>query len=84
MTPTSPKLLAISKYYKIDNNPKSLLHILTKQLHKVKAEYKVRERRLLQIFPEVPKSQNSSLVLVGAPAQGYRSPLVFARTKCPL
>jgi hypothetical protein len=29
-------------------------------------------------------SRHSPLVLVGAPAQGYRSPLVLARTKCSL
>jgi hypothetical protein len=43
------------------------------------AECKARFRRLLQFFAEVSKSQHSSLVLVGAPAQGYRSPLVLAR-----
>jgi hypothetical protein len=43
---------------------------------KVNVECKVRARRLLQSFPEVSKSRHSSLVLVGAPAQGYRSPLV--------
>jgi hypothetical protein len=32
------------------------------------------------IFPMVLKSQHSPLVLVGAPAQGYSSPLVLART----
>jgi hypothetical protein len=36
MIPTSPKLLAISECYEIDNNSKSLLQILTKQIHKVK------------------------------------------------
>jgi hypothetical protein len=36
MSPNSPKLLAISKSYEIDNNPKSLLQILTKKIHKVK------------------------------------------------
>jgi hypothetical protein len=39
------------------------------------AECKARFRRLLHFFPEVSKSRHSSLVLVGAPAQGYRSPL---------
>jgi hypothetical protein len=43
------------------------------------AECKVRFRRLLQFFVEVSKSRHSSLVLVGAPAQGYRSTLVLAR-----
>jgi hypothetical protein len=47
-------------------------------------ECKARLRRLLQFFAEVSKSRHSSLVLVGAPAQGYRSPLVLARTKCSL
>jgi hypothetical protein len=41
---------------------------------KVNTECKVRVRRLLQFFVEVSKSRHSSLVLVGAPAQGYRSP----------
>jgi hypothetical protein len=45
---------------------------------------KARVIRLLQFFVEVSKSQHSSLVLVGAPAQGYRSPLVLARTNCSL
>jgi hypothetical protein len=36
MSPTSTKLLAISKSYEINNNPKSLLQILTKKIHKVK------------------------------------------------
>jgi hypothetical protein len=36
VSPTSPKLLAISKCYEIHNNPKSLLQILTKKIHKVK------------------------------------------------
>jgi hypothetical protein len=36
------------------------------------------------IFPKVSKSQHSPLVLVGAPAQGYSSPLVLTRTKCSL
>jgi hypothetical protein len=40
------------------------------------AECKARLRRLLQYFAEVSKSRHSFLVLVGAPAQGYRSPLV--------
>jgi hypothetical protein len=35
-------------------------------------------------FAEVSKSRHSSPVLVGAPAQRYRSPLVLARTKCSL
>jgi hypothetical protein len=35
-------------------------------------------------FPEVSKSRHSSIVIIGAPAQGYRSPLVLARTKCSL
>jgi hypothetical protein len=48
------------------------------------AECKARFRRLLQFFPEVSKSRHSPLVLVGAPAQGYHSPLVLARTKCSL
>jgi hypothetical protein len=48
------------------------------------AECKARFRRLLQFFLEVSKSRYSFLVLVGAPAQGYRSPLVLARTKCSL
>ena len=48
------------------------------------AECKAKFRRLLQFFPEVSKSRHSTLVLVGAPAQGYRSPLVLARTKCSL
>jgi hypothetical protein len=37
MSTTSPKLLATSKSYKIENNPKSLLQILTKKIHKVKS-----------------------------------------------
>jgi hypothetical protein len=37
-------------------------------------ECKARFIRLLQFFAEVSKSRHSSLVLVGAPAQGYRSP----------
>jgi hypothetical protein len=41
---------------------------------KVNVECKARVRRLLQIFVEVSKSRHSSLALVGAPAQGYRSP----------
>jgi hypothetical protein len=41
---------------------------------KVNAGCKVRVRRLLQFSAEVSKSRHSSLVLVGAPAQGYRSP----------
>jgi hypothetical protein len=48
---------------------------------KLNAECKTRLRRLLQFFVEVSKSRHSSLVLVGASAQRYRSPLVFARTK---
>jgi hypothetical protein len=32
----SPNLLARSKSYEIENNPKSLLQILAKQIHKVK------------------------------------------------
>jgi hypothetical protein len=47
-------------------------------------ECKARLRRLLQFFAEVSKSRHYSLVLVGAPAQGYRSPLVLARTECSL
>jgi hypothetical protein len=89
MSLTSSKLLALSKSYEIDNNPKSLLKILTKQntqskILKVNAESKVGTRRLLQFFPGVSKSRHSSLVLVGAPTQGYRSPLVLVRTKCSL
>jgi hypothetical protein len=49
---------------------------------KVNAECKARVRRLLQFFAEVSKSRHSSLVLIGAPAQRYHSPLVLARTKC--
>jgi hypothetical protein len=48
------------------------------------AECKARFRRLLQFFAKVSKSQHFSLVLVGAPTQGYHSPLVLARTKCSL
>jgi hypothetical protein len=51
---------------------------------KLNAECKARLRRLLQFFVEVSKSRHSSLVIVGAPVQGYRSPLVLARTKCSL
>jgi hypothetical protein len=51
---------------------------------KVNAECKVRTIRLLQFFPEVLNNRHSSLVLIGAPTQGYRSPLVLARTKCAL
>jgi hypothetical protein len=48
------------------------------------AECKARFRRLLQFFLEVSKRRHSSLLLVGAPTQGYRSHLVLARTKCSL
>jgi hypothetical protein len=41
---------------------------------KVNAECKARVRSLLQFFVEVSKSWHSSLVLVGAPAQGYHPP----------
>jgi hypothetical protein len=41
---------------------------------KLNVECKARLRRLLQFFAEVSKSRHSSLVLVGAPVQGYRSP----------
>jgi hypothetical protein len=51
---------------------------------KVNVECKIRARRLLQLFAEVSKSRHSFLVLVGAPTQGYRSPLVLARTKSSL
>jgi hypothetical protein len=51
-------------------------------MFELNAECKARFRRLLQFFPEVSKSRHSSLVLIGAPVQGYRSPLVLARTKC--
>jgi hypothetical protein len=51
---------------------------------KINAECKVRVRRLLHFFVEESKSRHSSLVLVGAPTQGYRSPLVLARTKCSI
>jgi hypothetical protein len=88
MNPTSPKILATSKSYEIENNPKSLLQILTKQIHKVKCSKYMRKVKWGQEdssnFFEVSKSQHSSLVLVGAPAQGYHSPLVLARTKYSL
>jgi hypothetical protein len=42
---------------------------------KVNVECKARVRILLQFFVEVSKSRHSFLVLVGAPAQGYHSPL---------
>ena len=35
-------------------------------------------------FAEVLESRHSPLVLVGAPAQGYRFPLIHASTKCSL
>jgi hypothetical protein len=52
MSPTSLKLLALSKIYEIYNNPKSLLKLLTKQniqskVLKVNAESKLGTRRLL-------------------------------------
>jgi hypothetical protein len=36
------------------------------------------------MFFEVLESRHSPLVLVGAPAQGYSSPLIRARIKCSL
>jgi hypothetical protein len=54
------------------------------EMLELSVECKARFRRLLQFFPEVSKSRHSPLVLVGAPAQGYRSPLVLTRTKCSL
>jgi hypothetical protein len=54
------------------------------KLLKVNTECKGRAKKLLRIFPRVSESQHSQLVLVGAPAQGYRSPLVLTRTKCSL
>jgi hypothetical protein len=87
--PNFTQLLAIREYYKKDNNTKTLLQLLAKQFKQGKTlelnvEWKAKCRRLLQFFAEVSKSRHSSLVLVGAPAQGYRSPLVLARTKCSL
>jgi CxxC motif-containing protein len=38
--PNFTQLLAISKYYLKNNNPKSLLQILAKQLNKVNAQIK--------------------------------------------
>jgi hypothetical protein len=54
------------------------------KLLKVIAECKARGRRLLRFFPQVSESMHSLLVLVGALAQGYNSPLVLTRTKCSL
>jgi hypothetical protein len=68
----------------MNNNPKSLLQILTKQLHKVNTECKVRVRRLLHFFVEVSKSRHSPLVLVGAHRARVSLPMVLARTKCSL
>ena len=43
-----------------------------------------RRRRTWRYFSEVLESHHSSLVLVGAPAQGCSSPLIRARIKCSL
>jgi hypothetical protein len=44
--------------------------------------FKVRGQGTRRCFPEVSESRHSLLVLVGAPAQGYSSPLIHARIKC--
>jgi hypothetical protein len=54
------------------------------KLLKVSVGCKVRAGKLLWIFLKVSESRYSPQVLVGAPAQGYSSPLVLARTKCSL
>ena len=43
-----------------------------------------REGGTRRCFAEVSESRHSSLVLVGAPAQGCSSPLIRARIKCSL
>ena len=43
-----------------------------------------REGGTRRCFAEVSESRHSPLVLVGAPAQGYSSPLIHARIKCSL
>jgi len=42
------------------------------------------EENARRCFAEISESRHSPLVLVGAPAQGSCSPLVYARTKCSL
>jgi hypothetical protein len=54
------------------------------KLLKVIAECKAMARKLFQFFYEVSESRHFPLVLVGAPTQGYSSPLVLARTKSSL
>ena len=43
-----------------------------------------RGKETRRYFTELLESRHSPLVLVGAPMQGYRSPLIRARIKCPL
>jgi len=43
-----------------------------------------REKGTRWCFSEVSESRHSSLVLIGAPAQGCSSPLIRARIKCSL
>ena len=49
------------------------------ELLKIKLEVETR-----RCFAEVSESRHSPLVLVGAPAQGYSSPLIRVKIKCSL
>ena len=53
------------------------------ELLKVNAQSKGRKETRRR-FAEVSESRHSPLVLVGAPAQGYGSPLIRVRIKCSL